>query len=202
MSPRLVKSEAVVEGRTEERWSLVEDDHTPEYPDGPSPAPIGVAAQRLTAHARLTGSARYTSDIQLPGMLQAAILRSPFANARLTAIDAAAARAVPGVRAVLTPADGFAPGGSAVLTDAPAYAGAPVAAVAADDRDALAAGLAALAPEYEELPFVAGIDEALGRQDFTADPSEYERGEQYNLTERRRIHNKHHRIADLGDVRL
>jgi CO/xanthine dehydrogenase Mo-binding subunit len=177
VSPRLVKSEAVVEGRTEERWSLVEDDHTPEYPDGPSPAPIGVAARRLTAHARLTGSARYTSDIQLPGMLRAAILRSPFANARLTAIDATAARAVPGVRAVLIPADGFGPGGSSVLTEAPAYAGAPVAAVAADDNDALAAGLAALAPEYEELPFVAGIDEALGRQDFTADPSEYERGD-------------------------
>jgi xanthine dehydrogenase YagR molybdenum-binding subunit len=110
-------------------------------------------------------------------MLHAGILRSPHANARLTTIDADAARAVPGVRAVLIPADGFAPAGDGVLTDAPAYAGAPVAAVAADDMDAVAAGLAALAPLYEVLPFVADLEEALGRQDFTSDPSDYERGD-------------------------
>jgi CO/xanthine dehydrogenase Mo-binding subunit len=178
VSPRLVKSEAVVEGRTEERWTLVEEDDTPEYPDeGPSPAPIGRPATRLTARARLTGSARYTSDVALPGMLRAAILRSPHANARLTGIDPDAARAVPGVQAVMLAQDGFAPGGEAVLSDAPAYAGAPVAAVAAETREALRDGLAALAPTYEVLPFVTGLEEALGRQDFTSDPDEYERGD-------------------------
>src|SRR5919197_5933009 len=110
MSPRLVRTEAVVEGRVEQRWTLVEEDETPEYPEGPSPAPIGRPATRLTAPARLTGRARYTSDVRLPGMLEAAILRSPHANARLTGIDREAAAAVPGVRAVLVPSDGFAPG--------------------------------------------------------------------------------------------
>ena len=57
---RLIKTEAVVEGRVEERWTLVEQDDTPEYGDE-SPAPVGLPAERLTARARLNGSARFTS---------------------------------------------------------------------------------------------------------------------------------------------
>ena len=46
MSPRLIKTEAVVEGRVEERWTLVEDDATPEYDDANPPAVIGRASCR------------------------------------------------------------------------------------------------------------------------------------------------------------
>ena len=53
----------------------------------------------------LKGDGRYTDDISLPGMLHAVILRSPHAAARITAIDTAAARAVPGVAAIYTGAD-------------------------------------------------------------------------------------------------
>ena len=102
MSPRLIKTEAVVEGRVEERWTLVEDDATPEYDDANPPAVIGTPTPRVTARTRLDGSARYTSDIKLPAQLEAAVLRSPHANAKLTAIDVEAARAVPGVRCVVT----------------------------------------------------------------------------------------------------
>ena len=49
MSPRLIKTEAVVEGRVEERWTLVEDDATPEYDDANPPAVIGTPAPRVTA---------------------------------------------------------------------------------------------------------------------------------------------------------
>lgn len=55
--------------------------------------------------ALLRGEGRYVSDLQLPGMLHAAFLRSPFAHARLLALDAGRARAMPGVRAVLLGAD-------------------------------------------------------------------------------------------------
>jgi xanthine dehydrogenase YagR molybdenum-binding subunit len=178
MSPRLIKTEAVVEGRVEERWTLVEDDATPEYDDANPPTIIGTPTPRVTAKTRLDGSARYTSDIQLPGQLEAAVLRSPHANARVTGLDVDAARAVPGVRCVLTPDDEI-PGydGSPLLTAEPGYAGAAVAAVAADDDAAAAAGLEALAPRWEELGFIVDMDAAADAQRFIEEPTEYERGD-------------------------
>src|SRR5439155_19238713 len=53
----------------------------------------------------LTGRGRYVDDVSLPGLLHAAFLRSPYAHARINALDSAAARAMPGVIAVLTGAD-------------------------------------------------------------------------------------------------
>ena len=178
MSPRLIKTEAVVEGRVEERWTLVEDDATPEYDDANPPAVIGTPTPRVTARTRLDGSARYTSDIKLPAQLEAAVLRSPHANAKLTAIDVEAARAVPGVRCVVTPDDDLpAYGGSALLTAEPGYAGAAVAAVAAESAEAAEAALAALAPQWEELGFIINMDVAADAQHFIEDPTEYERGD-------------------------
>jgi xanthine dehydrogenase YagR molybdenum-binding subunit len=178
VSPRLIKTEAVVEGRVEERWTLVEDDATPEYDDANPPAIIGTPTPRVTAKLRLDGSARYTSDIKLPGQLEAAVLRSPHANARLTAIDVEAARAVPGVRCVITAEDDLPTlDGDALLTAEPGYAGAAVAAVAAETAEAAAAALDALAPQWEELGFIIDIDAAADAQRFLEDPTEYERGD-------------------------
>ena len=178
VSPRLIKTEAVVEGRVEERWTLVEDDATPEYDDANPPAVIGTPTPRVTAKARLDGSARYTSDIKLPAQLEAAVLRSPHANAKLTAIDVEAARAVPGVRCVVT-ADDDLPDydGSTLLTAEPGYAGAAVAAVAAESAEAADAALVALAPQWEELGFIVDMDVAADAQHFLEDPTEYERGD-------------------------
>src|ERR1035437_2127767 len=53
----------------------------------------------------LKGAGRYTDDIQLPGMLFSVVLRSPHAAARITAIDVAQAKALPGVRGIYTSAD-------------------------------------------------------------------------------------------------
>ena len=53
----------------------------------------------------IRGQGRYVDDVALPGMLHGAVLRSPFAHARIVSIDTSAARAVPGVHAVLTGAD-------------------------------------------------------------------------------------------------
>src|SRR5215475_5195994 len=66
---------------------------------------IGAPIRRREDFRLLTGRATFTDDIKLPHMLHAAILRSPYAHARITAIDAAKAQAIPGVVAVFTVQD-------------------------------------------------------------------------------------------------
>ena len=174
---RLVRSQVEMEGRYEERWTLVEDDSTPEYADDEPLAVVGQPHTRVSAAARVSGSARFISDISLQGLTHAAVLRSPHANARVTALDLDAARAIPGVRAVIGPGDLPDYSGRPVLSDAPAYAGAAVAAVCAETPELAERALAALAPAWEPLRFVVDIDEGLARQEFTRDPSETSRGD-------------------------
>src|SRR5918997_571431 len=62
---------------------------------------VGSRMPRVDGYAKVTGKAKYTYDINLPGMLHGDIVRSPHAKARIKAIDLEPARAMPGVRAVL-----------------------------------------------------------------------------------------------------
>jgi xanthine dehydrogenase YagR molybdenum-binding subunit len=174
---RLVRTQVEMEGRYEERWTLVEDDAAPEYADDERLNVVGHPHPRISAAARLSGAARFISDISLQGMVHAAVLRSPYANARVTSLDLAAAAALPGVRAAIGPGDIPDRDGRPVLTNAPAYAGAAVAAVAADTPEAAERALAALAPAWEPLAFVVDLDEGLARQEFTQDPAETTRGD-------------------------
>src|SRR5262249_43197064 len=66
------------------------------------PAPIGLAVPRRDGVPKVTGTARFTVDVDLPGMAHARILRSPYPHARITSIDVTAARAHPGVIAVVS----------------------------------------------------------------------------------------------------
>src|SRR5215831_15093471 len=66
---------------------------------------IGTRPIRHDGVDKLTGRAKYGADISLPGMLHAKVLRSPHAHARIKAIDASAALALPGVKAVITGED-------------------------------------------------------------------------------------------------
>ena len=66
---------------------------------------VGSRVTRVEDAALLTGEGRFVDDIHMPGMLQAAVVRSPYAHARITGIDASAALDLPGVHAVLTHAD-------------------------------------------------------------------------------------------------
>jgi carbon-monoxide dehydrogenase large subunit len=70
-----------------------------------SPKFIGQPIPRIEDKALLTGAGRFVDDIHLPGMLEAAFVRSTLAHARIGSIDVSAARAAPGVHAVLTYAD-------------------------------------------------------------------------------------------------
>ncbi len=63
---------------------------------------VGHATHRIDALQRVTGAAKYTSDIHLPGMLYARVLRSPHPHARIRKIDVSKAMALPGVKAILT----------------------------------------------------------------------------------------------------
>ena len=83
------------------------DDEDAQLPvwDGTQLDVVGRPTARIDATRRVSGRARYTVDIVLPRMLHAAILRSPFAHARVQRLDLDAARAISGVRAVLGPED-------------------------------------------------------------------------------------------------
>ena len=63
---------------------------------------VGQSIPRMDALKRVTGTATYTGDIRLPGMLYARVLRSPHPHARIRSINASKAAEMPGVKAVLT----------------------------------------------------------------------------------------------------
>jgi CO/xanthine dehydrogenase Mo-binding subunit len=119
---------------------------------------------------KVTGRARYVTDLTQPGMLHAALLRSPHAHARIRSIDVTAARAVPGVHAVVTSADldwcdpYFGPAfrdRPILAIDVVRYEGEPVAAAVAEDEAAAREALERIDVDYEPLTAVTTIEEAL-----------------------------------------
>jgi CO/xanthine dehydrogenase Mo-binding subunit len=126
---------------------------------------------RVDGLDRARGQTQFTADIQLPGMLHTAVLRSPFARARVTSVDLDAARAARGVRAVVGP------GELDVLQEEPGYVGHAVAAVAAETFGQAQAALEQLAVEWEALEPLLDPDEAVRRESFVSDVKTYERGD-------------------------
>ena len=176
--PRLIKTQTQFEGRFEETWTLVEEsDELPAWEEDARLTVVGTPRPRQDGGLRAAGGARYTVDVDLPGMLRAAVLRSPHAHARLVSIELDAARAVPGVRAAVGPGDELVANGRPLLTADVEYVGAPVAAIAADTDAAAAAGVRALAPQWEVLPFSISVDEAIAEQRFRGEPEEVLRGD-------------------------
>jgi CO/xanthine dehydrogenase Mo-binding subunit len=139
---------------------------------------IGTRPIRHDGYDKVTGRAIYGADIKLPGLLQGAILRSPYAHARIKSIDTSAAKALAGVSAVITSAD-F-PGAHDTLIDLGEgainfryasnnvmagdkvlYKGHPVAAVAALDKNTALEAAALIKVDYEVLKPVSTVMEAL-----------------------------------------
>lgn len=128
---------------------------------------VGQATARLDGPAKVTGKSQYSADVDLPGMLRGKILRSPYPHARILSIDTSAAEALPGVHAVITGQDKEYLIGRAIC-DLPVLAGREVrfigdrvAAVAAENTDIAERALDLIDVEYEELPAVFTIDEAI-----------------------------------------
>lgn len=125
---------------------------------------VGRPARRIEGLEKITGAARYTEDIQLPGMLYARLLLSPHPHARIMRIRKEQALQVPGVVAVVTEADLPEGMSSALMAKSEVrYAGQPVAAVLAESEAAAADGLEHLAAavEYDVLPAVLTVQEAM-----------------------------------------
>ena len=136
---------------------------------------VGKNLRKVEGVKLVTGRAAFTDDIQLPGMLIGKILPSPHAHARIRKIDARAARALPGVHAVLTyedvPRVSHTTAGQAwpepspydtyLLDNKVRFVGDRVAAVAAETREIAEAALRLIAVEYEVLPAVLDIEAAI-----------------------------------------
>ncbi len=145
-------------------------------------ATIGHTTPRVDAIERVTGQAKYTHDIKLPGMLYARVLRSPHPHARIMCIDISEASGLPGVQAVITHETAHVVWGAGAVAGGRQYSdaikkttlhrryifnnpvrcvGDPVAAVAATDRHTAEQALALIRVEYERLPFVLEPEAAL-----------------------------------------
>jgi len=130
---------------------------------------IGTPRPKVDAYGKVTGRALYADDIMLPRMVYGRLLRSPHPHARILSIDTRKALELPGVLAVLTGEDlpqkfGILPSSQdeyALAIDKVRYVGDPVAAVAALDPDILDEAMKLIEVEYEVLPALMSIDEAL-----------------------------------------
>lgn len=133
-------------------------------------AVLGKRLPRVDGPVKAAGSARFTDDLSLPGMLHGKILRSPHAHARIVSIDTTRAERLPGVRAVIVGEDfgDYRYGLRADTRDEyplargkVRYLGEEVAAVAAVDEDTALEALDLIRVDYEVLPAVTDPEEAL-----------------------------------------
>ena len=151
-------------------------------------AVVGASHRRLEGREKVTGTARYAYDVHLPRQCYAKVLRSPFPHARVKRIDTSAAAKLPGVHAVLSSADDLGIGwyGHSQLFDPTVrFAGDEVAAVAAESEEIAADALRLIEVEYEPLPFVTDLEEAMTdgapkiwpEGNIPEEPTVYDRGD-------------------------
>jgi carbon-monoxide dehydrogenase large subunit len=137
---------------------------------------IGASIRRVEDPALITGAGHYVDDIELPGMLHLAFLRSPYPHAKIISLDTSAAKAMAGVVTVVTgadlgdrlhvPATPMVPGMKIpphplLARGAVHAAGTPVAALVAQSRAAAQDAATAISVEYEPLPAVVNAEQAL-----------------------------------------
>ncbi len=129
---------------------------------------VGKDVQRTDAIPKVTGAALYVADIQMPGMLHGAVLRSPHPNARIVSVDLSAARAMPGVKSVITGEDtahkkwgAFRPDLYPLAIARVRYVGDEVAAVAATTPEIARAAIDKIVVTYEVLPAVLSMNQAM-----------------------------------------
>jgi len=136
-------------------------------------AVIGQSVYRKDANSKVTGQVLYVGNIEMPGMLHVAVLRSPYAHARIRRIEKSKAEALNGVAVVLTGAEvaqmpGVDPYFGPAFRDQPilavdkvCFVGDPVVAVAAKDRRTAEDALQLVEVDYEPLPAVLDLLEAV-----------------------------------------
>jgi len=160
---RFIATKVEVEGREDTR--IVE---APAFEPAPWGAGVvldvvGQCVPRMDALEKATGRAEYTTDVRRAGMLFVAVARASVAHGQVTDIDTKAARAVPGVRAILLLADvhGIRCDGGQLLDTTVRYAGQPVAAVCAESQDAADRAARAIRLTIQSAPHVVSTEAAL-----------------------------------------
>ena len=129
---------------------------------------VGTPTPRIDAVSRVTGRARYTGDVRLPGMLFARVLRSPHPHASIAAIRTGKALALAGVKAIITHqncrviwSSGDTRNTRYLFNNPVRFAGDAVAAIAAVDEQTAEEAMHLIEVDYKVLPFVLEAEEAL-----------------------------------------
>jgi len=128
----------------------------PKYAWLPKQGVIGTSVKRLDGPEKVTGRAKYTFDISRPGMLYGRIVRSPHPHARVVTVDLSAAQKAPGVKAAIVWRDPANAQRNTVM-----FQGDEVAAVAADTEEHAIDAARLVKVEYEVLPHITNVDQAL-----------------------------------------
>src|SRR5688500_8644261 len=146
---------------------------------------VGKPFRRVDGRAKVTGQTRFADDLAFPRMVFLKLVRSTVPHGRIVRIDTSAAAAMPGVLGFLTGADmpetfGILPVSQdehALCPDRVRFVGDPVAAVAAVTEDQATAAALAVEVEYELLPTIGSIEEALS----TPEPRLHDYGDHGNV---------------------
>ncbi len=125
---------------------------------------IGTRPVRHDGLDKVTGRAVYGGDVKLPGLVQAAVLRSPMAHARIKRINTSRASALAGVIAVMTGNDipvGGLESERVMARETVVFKGHPIAAVAAFDKNTALEAIKLVEVEYETLPTILNVNDAM-----------------------------------------
>ncbi|MGZ6390830.1 MAG: xanthine dehydrogenase family protein molybdopterin-binding subunit [Ktedonobacterales bacterium] len=165
MPIRIITTHLEFEGQVTEQRVVMEGDEPPVWGPEADLHVVGKATARVDGGERVTGAAAYSYDMQLPGMLTAAGLRSPHPHARVRRVETSRAEAMPGVRAILhrfNSGDLIDPNrGTPIFAEEALYAGDIVALVLAETHEQAEEAKNAIEVGYEPLPFVIDPDAAL-----------------------------------------
>ncbi len=170
------------------KLAITEHEGVETWAAGRAMTTVGQSSTRLEGFEKVTGRAQYSYDVRLPGQLYAGVLRSPHPHARIVRIDTSQAEALPGVHAVVSSAntpkipwftDSF------VFDTTLRYVGDEVAAVAAETDDIATDALRLIEVQYEILPHVTNVEEAIKPDaaklresgNIADDPTVYDRGD-------------------------
>ena len=121
-----------------------------DWPEAGERKLIGKRISRIDGPVKVSGKAKYTYDVNLPGMLYGKILRSPYAHAKITALDTSAAESTPGVKAVRKIQD---------VGKEIQWAGDEIVAVAAESEEIARDALDKIKIEFEQLPYLVNEED-------------------------------------------
>ena len=180
---KVVKTRVEFEGRFRDEFTVVEGEPLEGWSPKSGLKIVGRPHPRVDGAAKVTGSAKYTHDVYLPGMVYGKFLRSPYAHAKITHIDASEAEGLPGVLGVYTYKNaatlGFG-GAEKVFKQEVTYQGDVVALVLAQDESVAEDALELIRVEYEPLRPLVDPEEIMGldsSKDRIVGPKLYERGD-------------------------